>query len=320
MGSRRELGSSHEQGENAHRKVIELAAEGKFEEAKCELLKGIGHNLPYDPVKEECLEVLNDVISGSVPRETILHIYTGVLHGQNRRFQEQIAECRQAVSASPKYELAHIALAEAYIDMHMWDDAILEYEKAGGTNSSRASVLCNLGCCFGNKGDHDQATDLLQKAITIKPDYAEPYYNLGVVFGAKGLYDEEILQYKKAIAINPNYAKAHNNLGVSYVSKQMWDKAFPEYEKAIDIDPTFENAYYNLGTAYGNRGLWDKAIPAFKKAVELNPDDANVHFNLAAAFYYKDEYNLAIKHYDRAVQLGHKPHHTLAEALKPYRK
>jgi len=323
-GSRRELDSSHQpelvRKERRSRKGIELAAEGKFEEAKVEFLKGIGHNLPYDPITEESLQVVNDVLIGSVPRETVLHIFKGALHGQNRRFKEQMEECRQGVSASPKYEHAHIALAEVYVDMQMWGDAISEYDKAGGTNSFRASVLCNLGCCFGNIGDKDQAVTLLKKAITIKPDYAEPHYNLGVVFGAKGLFDEEILEYKKAIAINPNYVKAHNNLGVSYVSKQMWDAAFPEYEKAIAIDPNYANAYYNLGTAYGNRGLWDKAIPAFKKAVELSPDDANAHFNLAAACYYKDQYDLAIKHYDRAVQMGHARHPALTKALKPYRK
>ena len=58
------------------------------------------------------------------------------------------------------------------------------------------------------KGRVDEAIAHYQKALQIKPDYAEAHYNLGIALQQKGRMDEAITHYQKALEIKPDYAKA----------------------------------------------------------------------------------------------------------------
>ena len=52
----------------------------------------------------------------------------------------------------------------------------------------------------------------IEKALQIKPDFAEVHYNLGVALARQGRADEAIAHYEKALASQPDYPEAHNNL------------------------------------------------------------------------------------------------------------
>jgi len=180
--------------------------------------------------------------------------------------------------------------------------------------------LSSLGAAYIDRGMYDEAIVELEKAIEMNPSYEEAYTNLGVAYAGKGMYDEAISEYNKAIEIDPSDASAHCNLGAVYSHKGMHDEAIVELRKAIEINPSDAVAYTNLGVIYGRKAMYDDGITAHKKAIEINPNFAQAHSNLGAAYYKKGEYNLAIKHYDRAVELGYRVRPKLLELLKPYRE
>ena len=47
------------------------------------------------------------------------------------------------------------------------------------------------------------------KALAIKPDYAEAYNNMGDALKEQGKLEEAIEAYNKALAIKPDYAEAY---------------------------------------------------------------------------------------------------------------
>ena len=71
----------------------------------------------------------------------------------------------------------------------------------------------------------DEAITHYQKALQIKPDYAEAHINLGNALLKKGGVDEAISHYQKALQINPDYAEAHINLGNALIKKGSVDEA-----------------------------------------------------------------------------------------------
>ena len=74
-------------------------------------------------------------------------------------------------------------------------------------------LLCNLiGVAFRAQGKFEEAITAFNKALLIKPDYADARYNMGVVFQAQGKPDEAIAAYNKALLIKPDYVEAHRNL------------------------------------------------------------------------------------------------------------
>ena len=117
--------------------------------------------------------------------------------------------------------------------------------------------------------NYDKSIEYFQKAIDIKPDYAQAYYSMGIIYVSKGNHDKSIDYYQKAIDIKPNYAEAYYSMGFAYVYKGNHDKSIECYQKAININPNYQyigQVYYNMGLAYKGKGNYYKAIEFLKKA------------------------------------------------------
>ena len=70
-----------------------------------------------------------------------------------------------------------------------------------------------MGASAAQIGQLDDAILAFQKAISIKPDYADAYNNIGNVLKEQGNLKEAVEAYNKAISIKPDYAEAYNNMG-----------------------------------------------------------------------------------------------------------
>ena len=66
-----------------------------------------------------------------------------------------------------------------------------------------------------------------------------PYYNLGCYPGERGQVDAAIAHYQKALEIKPDYAEAHNNLGAIMARRGQIDAAIAHFQKALEIKPDY---------------------------------------------------------------------------------
>ena len=73
-------------------------------------------------------------------------------------------------------------------------------------------TLCNA---FKYQNKFKEAIEAYEKAISLKPDYADTYNNMGVALKDKGSFKEAIKAYNKALTIKPDYAEAHCNKGIT---------------------------------------------------------------------------------------------------------
>ena len=62
-------------------------------------------------------------------------------------------------------------------------------------------------------GQHEAALADYDKAIDLKPDYADAYSNRGVAKAALGQHDNALDDYDRAIDLKPDDADAYNNRG-----------------------------------------------------------------------------------------------------------
>ena len=210
-----------------------------------------------------------------------------------------------------------------------------------------------LGVCYKAKGELEISIDMFNRAISIKPDYAEVHNNMGLTFLAlkkledasnsfktatkylpnfyAAYYNHAIVQkkmgnlkdavsnYEKVIEIKPDYAEAHNNLGTLLMDLDKLDSSRKRYEKAIEIKPDFAEAYNNLGNLFKNLGKLEEAVVNFEKARNLNPNFAEAHFNHGTALIELGEITSAIKSFNEA--LSFRPdyaqaHNNLGNAYK----
>ncbi len=191
----------------------------------------------------------------------------------------------------------------AYLDRGAYDRAIADYDKAIQLKPDYAEAYSSRGAAYYYKGDYDRAIANYDQAIQLKPDYAEAYSNRGAAYRGQGNYDRALADYDKAIQLKPDYAKAYANRGDAYTNQGAYDRALADCDKAIQLKPGYAEAYNNRGAAYYYKGDYDHAIADWDEVIRLSPDDAEGYNNRGYAYYQKGDYDRAITDFDKAMQL-----------------
>lgn len=137
----------------------------------------------------------------------------------------------------------------------------------------------------------DEAVLAFQKALSVKPDYAEAYYNLGNTLKAQEKLEEAIEAYNNALSIVPDYAEAYNNKGGILKNQGKLEEAIKVYTKALSIKPDYAEAHYNLGNALKAQEKLEEAMASYNMALSIKPDYAEVHHNLSKIKKYTEEDN-----------------------------
>jgi tetratricopeptide (TPR) repeat protein len=104
------------------------------------------------------------------------------------------------------------------------------------------------------------------------PAKTAPVWNkLGMAYHHLFAMDEARRDYERALRLRPDYAEAINNLGAIYYARKNYKKAIRYYRKAIAINPQSATVYSNLGTAWFARGNTQEGIDAYRTAFALDP-------------------------------------------------
>ena len=67
-------------------------------------------------------------------------------------------------------------------------------------------------------------------------------------------------RYEKAIELKPNYAEAYSNLGNALTNLNRFEEAVSSYETAIELKPNYAEANYNCGNALVNLYQFEEAV------------------------------------------------------------
>lgn len=123
------------------------------------------------------------------------------------------------------------------------------------------------GDLFMARGQYVQAVDAYRQ---VSPMSAIVWNKLGIAWHHLSAVDEAKRDYERALLIRPNYAEAINNLGATYFEQKNYKKAIKLYRHALDLMPDSAVIAANLGTAYFARGKYKPGIAAYRKAFELD--------------------------------------------------
>ncbi len=188
--------------------------------------------------------------------------------------------------------------------------AIALIEKAVYLRPDYAEAHNNLANAYVDLGRIEGAVASYQRALAIKPDYAEAYTNLGNVFLSQGQLEEAVAKYQDAIEVKPDYAEAYNNLGVTFKKLGRLEDAVSSYQSAITARPNYAEAHNNLGNAWMEFGHPNDAVACYQKALAINPNYAEARNNLGGAFAELERLDEAQSCYRSAIELD--PNHPRA--------
>ncbi len=212
----------------------------------------------------------------------------------------------RAVEVDPAFALAHYHLGLSHLALgNRWKGAA-QFRAATQVDPNLPEPLKALGDLFmlSPRRLYDQAIEAYQKALSLRPHYAEAQVGLGDAKAAKGDNEGAIGHYQKALQLDPLNARVHFSLGkIYYNEKGLYYEAVNAYRKAIDLDQYFLDARMGLGEIYEEKGLYKDAIAEYRKVIEVDPKHTGAHYNLALA-YEKVDVKEAITQWERYIELA----------------
>jgi tetratricopeptide (TPR) repeat protein len=232
---------------------------------------------------------------------------------ESGRFDEAIAESREALKIKPDLAAAHNNLAAALIQSRQGgsttvgqasiDEAIDHYRAALQIKPDFIQARSNLGNALLQKGQVEEAIAEFQRAAEIDPKYAEAEFGLGKAFWQKREINEAITHYQQAVEIRPDYAEARYSLGNAFVAESKYGEAIANYQTAARIRPDYFEAHYNLGCVLATVGDTSGALKELNEALRIDRDSAKVHFVLGSLLGRMGQREEAVAHLTEALRL-----------------
>ncbi len=79
---------------------------------------------------------------------------------------------------------------------------------------------------------------------------------------------------QRAVDLRPDYPEALNNLGVLFVRGQDYAKAEEQFKTCIRVAPNFDQSYLNLARLYALRSDKEQAREVLQELLHLQPQNA----------------------------------------------
>lgn len=182
---------------------------------------------------------------------------------------------QQAVRTDPELDVAHAALGLTYhISFADPLKAIAHYRKSLELKPKSPEVNCNLANVYLDLGRYDEAIALYEKALE-DILYKTPFIaenNLGWCHYKRGNVEKGIDHIRTAIIANPRFCLGYRNLGIIHAEQGDAAKATENFALYAKHCPDSPDAQFRLGVALLKTGEKAGARAAFEKCATPIPE------------------------------------------------
>ncbi|WP_344799985.1 tetratricopeptide repeat protein [Actinokineospora diospyrosa] len=208
------------------------------------------------------------------------------------RYAEACEAGAHALALRPSSTKVRMAAANAYIDLHRFDKALIEAEKVLEEEpANRAALIARIGCLrqLGRYHDAHEAADSAANTEDVRVRMAK-----AEVFQTEGRFDSAIAIATEVWSANPGYLWALRRK-IDFLRKaHRFPEALAEAERAVAEYP--ENVSMLLGAAWLHSHLNDEnaAVELAQRAVALAPGYAWARQNLIYFLSYARRFEEAM--------------------------
>jgi tetratricopeptide (TPR) repeat protein len=227
----------------------------------------------------------------------------GIALDEQGQIEGALDHWRRAVDDEPR---AHYALGVRYERMDRNEDAVREYQaflKRKPDDVQAPDAYVRLGASLGKLGRFDEASQTLEKAVSMRPGNPDARLELGNALLGNQRYVEAEAQYLEHLRLSPDNANALENLGLARIAQGREADAIPPLEKAVALRPEEGRTRLRLANALAATGRLDAAIAQYRQGIALVPSSPALHRNLAAALLQSGRPEEALKALEAAMAL-----------------
>ena len=175
------------------------------------------------------------------------------------------------------------------------------------------AVLLQEGFRRHKQGDLAAAQASYEAILACDAYHFDALQLLGTVFFAKSKFEEALDLLDSALSQRPDVAPVHNNVGSCLKSLGRFNDALESFNRAIDLDQNFADAHYNKANVLRRMGHTAEAMDSFRHALRVEPKYTQALVNLADVLEEASRYEDALSCYNSILEYEEKPSKFLAK-------
>jgi len=151
---------------------------------------------------------------------------------------------------------------------------------------------------YHHKGEYQQSIVLMEKAISLDPEFAMAYQSMSASYGNLGLSPQRETFIQKALELSDRLSEKelYQIQGDYYrESEETYDKAIEAYTQLLELYPENITGNQNIGIIYQEIEELDKALEHFEQFKKLRTDFIGTYFSIADVYMMKGLYSEAEK-------------------------
>jgi glycosyltransferase involved in cell wall biosynthesis len=205
-------------------------------------------------------------------------------HRRDNRNERNVRLLEAEVAKNPRDAFIHYHLAITYRTVGKIDSAIRHFEMVISLNDLKPALMANtsmfLAQLYLTKENWDQAQRECERALSIAPSEAFPYYMLATIALSRDDVQTAIRHLKTIITMK---------------------KTRPDYQAIADID--MAQVYLDLGNCHFQQENFQEARLNYEKGLIQNPDSVVGNFYLGKCHLQLDQPKSAAKWFERVLEL-----------------
>jgi TolB-like protein/lipopolysaccharide biosynthesis regulator YciM len=209
-----------------------------------------------------------------------------------KSLSEALAQFNKALEIQEDYAAPHAGLASYYAILPFYSSrspaevfpkARAAAEKAVALDPSLAEAHASLAYVRAYYEWDWQAADReFQKALDLRPSFADAHFSYSRFLAASGRMPEAIAELHRAEELDPRELSLKANTALLFYFQGRYDDALRALVEISRADPSLSVAHWGMGLAYEQKGSGAEALAALGEAARLSKS-LNIQASLAHA-------------------------------------
>ncbi len=233
------------------------------------------------------------------PADLSLPDRLGSLYETTGNITSAIETYKNALNANPESFLFAMKLNILFEQVENKDGAIPFWGLFAETHPETAIPHLFLGISSEHIGDIAAARSAYEKALQLKPEYAEALYRLGAIDLREGRLEAGAALMRQALAQDTSLtgpiAQCYAENADRFTQKRSYEIAVQLYQSALELTPLDAPLQTRLASLYESSGNMESALELCKEALAKEPESSFIATKLDMLFQQRQNKDEAIR-------------------------
>jgi tetratricopeptide (TPR) repeat protein len=185
--------------------------------------------------------------------------------------RQTLPDLREAVKEDPSFAQAFILIARITDDPSEQETARTKAKQLAAKVSPDEQLLIRW-MADSQESNYIPAISAMNDLLAKYPRDQRLAFLAGDWLNGQQRWDQAVVVLERAVTLFPNYCAAWNDLGYAYAYSGNFSKAFAAMDKYVALEPDEANAHDSYGEILRMAGKFDQALQQYRTSIRLDPN------------------------------------------------